>query len=129
MVASEQFYENADNTLSLNFGRMNMNEAPIMTRILFDLGYKVNFDDLLKGGQISAKKIPLIMEKRRESKTGVQFGKESIGIYQDPCFSSDVLKRVQQYQEGVKATEKYFRKSVDMPEIKHYDEQGIEIDE
>lgn len=69
------------------------------------------------------------MEKRRESKTGVQFGKESIGIYQDPCFSSDVLKRVQQYQEGVKATEKYFRKSVDMPEIKHYDEQGIEIDE
>ena len=130
MVASEQFYNNPNNTtMTLDFGRTNMNIAPFMTRFLYNLGYKVNFDDVLKGGQICAEKISLAMSKVQKSKTGVQMGKESIGIYNEPCFSSDVLKRIKEYAETIKGVEKYFRKTVGMPEIKNYDEQGVEIDE
>ena len=130
MVASEQFYNNPNNTtMTLDFGRTNMNIAPFMTRFFYNLGYKVNFDDVLKGGQICAEKISLAMSKVQKSKTGVQMGKESIGIYNEPCFSSDVLKRIKEYAETIKGVEKYFRKTVGMPEIKNYDEQGGEIDE
>ncbi len=129
MVTYENFCDNPNNTMTLDFHRMNMNVAPIMTRILFELGYTVNFDDLLKGGQISAEKIPLVMEEDRKVKTGMQFGKESIGVYHDPCFSSDVFKRIEQYEKNIKDLDKYFRKKVGMPEVKHYDEFGMEIEE
>lgn len=94
-------FENQPGELvAIDFGRMNTREAAYITRILFGLGYRANFDDVRKG-KVSAQKIPLVMDKRREEKSGQQFGKESIGVYCDPCLPQDVYKKLIEYEQSL----------------------------
>lgn len=96
-----EIFENQPGELvSIDFGRMNTREAAYITRILFGLGYRAKFDDV-KEGKVSAQKIPLVMDKRREEKSGQQFGKESIGVYGDPCFPQDVYKKLIEYEQSL----------------------------
>lgn len=127
-IICEQFFENPQDIMSLDIGRMNMQGAATITKILYNLGYRVNFDDLLKGGQISAEKVPLLMEKSKDLKNGQQYGKESLGAYEQPAFSQDVIKRLMEYQASIDGVEKYFRKETGMTEQKHYDDYGFEIE-
>ena len=122
----EQFCENPEGMKNLHLGRMNIRNAAIITRVFFDAGYKVNFDDLLSGGLITTSKIPLIMDKSKETE---QYAQKNSNEYHDPCFSQDVMKRIQDYVESLDGVERYFRKITGMPEIKYYDENGFEIEQ
>ena len=68
------------------------------------------------------------MEKSKDLKNGQQYGKESLGAYKQPYFSQDVIKRLMEYQASIDGVEKYFRKETGMPEQKHYDDYGFEIE-
>lgn len=121
----EKFQEQPGNTVSINLGRMNTLPAAYITRIFFDLGYRVNYEDVKKGGDITAQKIPLLMEKRENVKNGQQFGKESIGIYNEPYLSQEVMNKLQEYVQGLDYLEYEFLKKNGMEE-EYFDDEWEE---
>ena len=123
----EVFESQPGEVVSIDFGRMNTREAAYITRILFGLGYRANFYDV-KAGNVCAQKIPLVMYKRKEEKSGQQFGKESIGVYDDPCFPQDVYKKLIDYERSLDDLEANKRELL-LRQIKAEQQKGKMLDE
>ena len=119
---NEQFKNRPIDMKTMYFGRMNMQNAAFMKRIIFDLGYRVNLDDLLIGKEISTDKIEMGSQKD-VLKSG------EVREQDDFCFTQAEYKRLQEYAENLNGLEKYFRQIIGMQELKQYDEFGFPIEE
>lgn len=100
IIIDEALEAQTGDSIQLELGHVDVREAAYITRILFGLGYKADFDDV-KNGYVCARKIPLIMEKRKEEKSGQQLGKESIGAYRNPALTDEVYDRIMQNEQAL----------------------------
>ena len=116
---NEQFKNRPIDMNTMYFGRMNMQNAAFMKRIIFDLGYRVNLDDLLIGKEISTDKIEMGSQKD-------VFKSGEVREQDDFCFTQAEYKRLQEYAENLNGLEKYFRQIIG---LKQYDEFGFPIEE
>ena len=116
---NEQFKNRPIDMNTMYFGRMNMQNAAFMKRIIFDLGYRVNLDDLLIGKEISTDKIEMGSQKD-------VFKSGEVREQDDFCFTQAEYKRLQEYAENFNGLEKYFRQIIG---LKQYDEFGFPIEE
>ena len=116
---NEQFKNRPIDMNTMYFGRMNMQNAAFMKRIIFDLGYRVNLDDLLIGKEISTDKIEMGSQKD-------VFKSREVREQDDFCFTQAEYKRLQEYAENLNGLEKYFRQIIG---LKQYDEFGFPIEE
>jgi len=107
MIIDEVLEKQEGNAVQLDFGRMDTREAAYVTRILYLMGYRANFEEV-KNGKVCAKKIPLIMQKRKDEKNGQQLGRESIGTYKDPAFTDEVYNRLVEYENSLDDLEMTF---------------------
>ena len=116
---NEQFKNRPIDMNTMYFGRMNMQNAAFMKRIIFDLGYRVNLDDLLIGKEISTDKIEMGSQKD-------VFKSGEVREQDDFCFTQAEYTRLQEYAENLNGLEKYFRQIIG---LKQYDEFGFPIEE
>ena len=71
------------------------------------------------------KKAGTEVEKRENVKNGQQFGKESIGIYNEPYLSQEVMNKLQEYVQGLNYLEYEFLKKNGMEE-EYFDDEWEE---